>query len=177
MNAKEVYIWYCKYKKVLPIIKCMFYEIKPRMWDFSIMNYRETTFDEYFKYKLNISGPKYIFNDMFPYHQIHTHKYGKTKKYINAKKGWKYFFENNVKILSKIDIGDKVEVEFLGTGGITKGTVYSNDKLSEGIISIKSDTTFEMILECHTSSIVTLNEKPFELQYYIEMRGKKYGIQ
>ena len=75
MDARQVYLWFCKEKGVLSNVMNMFRTKKPIQWDKSFLKHSDMQFSTYFECKHNIIGFRGLFCEMF--NETYTHWYKK----------------------------------------------------------------------------------------------------
>ena len=64
MDARQVYLWFCKEKGVLSNVMNMFRTKKPIQWDKSFLKHSDMQFSTYFECKHNIIGFRGLFCEM-----------------------------------------------------------------------------------------------------------------
>ena len=174
MDARQVYLWFCKEKGVLSNVMNMFRTKKPIQWDKSFLKHSDMQFSTYFECKHNIIGFRGLFCEMF--NETYTHwykKFGNTLEYVKAKKNWNYFINHNVKYNTNLKKGDVVTYEYWGSK--KNGRLENIDILTNRVHLTDIVNGRRMIVKISAIESVNYTE-PFIFEYYIEKKGKCYGI-
>lgn len=161
MTIQEVFLWFCKEQDILPYVMISFYD--------SIRETQNESFSNFFQRKLDIYSLEYmipIFCDIL----FNKDRAKKNINKINLCRKWYYFVSNNVKLDTKINIGNEITyTDFHDTNITCNGRiVYINLQYRYVIIRNGLSIPFRRILK--------VNNEPFIEKYYIKRRGKIYGV-
>ena len=163
MTLTQIFLWYCKLNGIMGDVIRLYYSIVwPKKTKYNIKPPDNPSF-EYWVANEGISIVN-IFKEL----EWYSHKPPKlSDKYEKAKKKWRYFVKNNLKLADGVmEVGDSVRYGRFGIGGtITKINLGSSRP-----IEIDSMITLPLF-----SKILTVNDEQKEIKFIIKRNGKTYG--
>lgn len=181
MTLREVFLWYCKDKKVFGNVISLYEQlVNPRGWSHKLRRLVTISFEEFLNRQFYTNGGNNFFQNLFsrniyPNKYNQFYKYNELRNFKNACKKWDYFFKNNIKIKPIIKVNDEVVyVSFtMKHNGRSLTPVYCN---SYGffVVDIIDENGRKKTIK--VDIIKKINGSPFKLDFYIERRGKKYGF-
>lgn len=184
MTLREVFLWYCKDKKVFGNVISLYEQlIKPRQWSYKLGQMTRISFEEFLNREFSMMGGNNFFQNLFRCNIYPTtadnydklDKYNSLQNFKNACKKWRYFFKNNIKVKPIIKVNDEVVYDSFGIeyNGKSLTPVYCN---SYGffVVDIMNENGYKKVVRAN--KIKKINGTPFKLDFYIERRGKKYGF-
>jgi hypothetical protein len=188
MTGVQVFKWFCKEQKIMPLMRQIYYAVRPTdiSWK-APLTY--ISFDEYIKTLIE----NYGFGDLLIrlenayYFKIGWDKYEKFSRennFVNLNRKWYYFTNHNIFINEdSLKVGS--EVEFVRPLWNFGNHINDDDYIKSTIIQVNPDS-FSVRLNSinedsyknYSTSISNLRyvntHEPLKINFYIKRKGKKY---
>ena len=188
MTGVQVFKWFCKEQKIMPLMRQIYYAVRPTdiSWK-APLTY--ISFDEYIKTLIE----NYGFGDLLIrlenayYFKIGWDKYEKFSRennFVNLNRKWCYFTNHNI-LINEDSLKVGSEVEFVRPLWNIGNHINDDDYIKSTIIQVNPDS-FSVRLNSinedsyknYSTSISNLRyvntHEPLKINFYIKRKGKKY---
>ena len=184
MTAAQVFNWFCKEQRIMPIIREMYYTSRPHNQKYGnggiITEY--LSLEEFMNSRLGMHGMTGMFSNLTHtfYYSVGWAKYDEFRdKYNipNIEKKWLYFVKNNVHVKEDcLKIGDVIEYDYRHWGEV--GNIV-HEKRKGKVVSINLVGMTVMLQDIDDKRYCTLysnnlKESGIELDFYIKRNRKEY---
>ncbi len=187
MTIPQVFKWFCKEQKIMPLMQKMYHTIHPYELTYTSdkkIDYKYLTFDEYIDKKIKNSGFSYVIQRII---EEYTNKIRPTMSYdefwtwrdefndelYGIFRKWEYFVRHNILADDKIERNKVYKFKNWGTAetirissyDICQGRIYGHVKRNEG----------EMIYTIRLGDLLDDDEKELEIDFKIKRKRKIYN--
>ena len=173
MDILRVFFWFCKEQNIMDIVYMMHQHKKLGNWKYENGRsfFQAMSLSDFLKQRVINYGYRDIFWDMQPF----CHKLTRNKRYINARKKWNAFCQNNIRFSEEyVKIGDEIELGNLYGDNPIIGSVIGFPKNFDGDLRIKTIDGDERNVRLHGYRHIKINGEEREPKYYIKRRKVNY---
>ena len=184
MTAAQVFNWFCKEQRIIPIIREMYYRGRPRNQKYALEGVitEYLSLEEFMNSRLGMHGMSGMFSNLTHtfYYSVGWNKYDEFREKYDIpsiEKKWNYFVKHNVLVKEDcLKIGDVIEYNYRHWGNVGD-IVYEKRRGRVVTINLYGMSVTLQNVEDNTYYTLYANnfkENGIELDFYIKRNRRKY---